>query len=93
MREASVSCGSLNRVLPSQHEMLATARVTHFEIATRSPTAVALCKEVLNALDGKSTVEQLALEANAFARAFDSDDGREGVAAFVAKRQPQFAGR
>jgi enoyl-CoA hydratase len=85
--------GLVNRVLPSRHEMLATARVTLLEIAARSPTAVALCKEVLNGLAGKSTLEQLALEANAFARAFDSDDGREGVAAFVAKRQPQFAGR
>jgi enoyl-CoA hydratase len=85
--------GLVNRVFASRDEMLGAARVTLDEIAQRSPVAVALCKEVLNGLPGKSTLQQLALEAAAFARAFETDDKREGVAAFVAKRAPHFTGR
>jgi enoyl-CoA hydratase len=85
--------GLVNRVFASRDEMLGAARVTLDEVAQRSPVAVALCKEVLNGLPGKSTLQQLALEAAAFARAFETDDKREGVAAFVAKRAPHFTGR
>jgi len=85
--------GLVNDVFGDRAAMFAAARATLAEIATRSPAAVALCKHVLGNLDGKSTAEQLALEASAFARAFGTQDKRVGVAAFVAKQTPSFVGR
>ena len=85
--------GLVNRVFPSRAVMLEAAHATLLEIAARSPVAVALCKSVLVDLDGRSTADQLALEADAFEGVFDSDDKREGVAAFLARRPPQFTGR
>ncbi|HEY5925560.1 MAG TPA: enoyl-CoA hydratase-related protein [Kofleriaceae bacterium] len=85
--------GLVNEVFADRAAMLAAARATLAEIATRSPAAVALCKHVLVNLDGKSTADQLALEAAAFTRAFNTEDKQEGVAAFVAKRPARFVGR
>ena len=38
-------------------------------------------------------ISGLRREADAFRRCLVSEDGQEGVAAFVEKRQPQFTGR
>jgi enoyl-CoA hydratase len=43
------------------------------------------------ALGGDST-EPLAREVDTFALAFTTDDQREGMAAFLEKRAPKFAG-
>jgi len=62
-------------------------------IATRPPLAVRLAKEaVLRAYDVGLT-EALAGERQAFALLAASDDRREGLAAFLEKRPPQFTGR
>jgi enoyl-CoA hydratase len=62
-------------------------------IATRPPLAVRLAKEaVLRAYDVGLT-EALAAERQAFALLAASDDRREGLAAFLEKRAPQFTGR
>ncbi|HDH02719.1 MAG TPA: enoyl-CoA hydratase, partial [Actinobacteria bacterium] len=37
--------------------------------------------------------EALAVEAAAFAGVFVTEDAKEGVAAFIAKREPEFEGR
>jgi enoyl-CoA hydratase len=89
----AVRMGLVNQVFADREGMLAGARATLAEIAERSPLAVKLCKHVFAKLDGKSTSDQLALEAAAFARAFASEDKQVGVAAFVTKRVPTFVGR
>ena len=58
-----------------------------------SPVALRLAKEALRAAFEKPLAEGLVYEKERFLDAFASEDGREGVAAFVEKRRPDFKGR
>jgi enoyl-CoA hydratase len=63
------------------------------EIATKPPLAVQLGKDaVLHAFD-LSLQEGLAYERKNFYLLFASEDMREGMAAFIEKRKPEFKGR
>jgi enoyl-CoA hydratase len=62
-------------------------------LAAKSPLALAYAKEAVNqALQGDHR-GNLELEARLFAMAFSSEDQKEGMAAFVEKREPRFQGR
>ncbi|ODV41316.1 enoyl-CoA hydratase [Cupriavidus sp. UYMMa02A] len=62
-------------------------------LANMPTFAYGLIKEALNASFGNDLPAQLELEASQQSRACRSEDFREGVAAFVGKRPPQFKGR
>ena len=85
--------GIASRVFASRAEMLAAAHESLALIATRSPVAVAVCKQILRDLPGHTMADQLAAEAAGFRHVFGTADKREGVAAFVAKRTPRFGGQ
>ena len=70
-------------------KVLETAR----SLATKSPLALAAAKEAVNRALGGSHAENLAREGDRFGGLFASDDAREGLAAFVEKREPRFTGR
>jgi enoyl-CoA hydratase len=62
-------------------------------IASKGPLAVAAAKVAINrALQGDH-VENLASEADSFGELFSSADAKEGMTAFVEKREPDFSGR
>jgi enoyl-CoA hydratase len=62
-------------------------------LAAKSPLALAYAKEATNlALQGPHR-SNLEIEARLFAMAFSSEDQKEGMAAFVEKREPKFSGR
>ena len=62
-------------------------------IAEKSPTALRLAKQsVLKAFE-TSLAEGLAFERRNLALAFEGEDQKEGMAAFVEKRKPRFRGR
>jgi len=62
-------------------------------LASKSPVALAAAKRALNhALQGDH-VENLGREADEFGTLFSSDDAKEGMTAFVQKREPTFTGR
>jgi len=74
---------------PVLEEALETARL----LATKSPLALRTAKALLNRAPDGDHEANLAAEAAEFAALFASADAHEGLAAFVAKREPHFTGR
>jgi len=62
-------------------------------IATKSPIALRLAKEAVNAAAELPLTDGLAHERRLFYLLFASDDQKEGMAAFLEKREPDFKGR
>jgi enoyl-CoA hydratase len=62
-------------------------------IATRAPVAQLLAREAVEQAFEASLEAGLGLERRAFAQAFASADAREGIDAFLAKRDPVWQGR
>jgi enoyl-CoA hydratase len=62
-------------------------------LASKSPLALAAAKEVVNRAFQGEHADNLEREAEAFGGLFDSEDAKEGLAAFVEKREPTFRGR
>ncbi len=62
-------------------------------IATKSPIALRLAKEAVNAAYEMSLTDALAHERRLFYLLFSSEDQKEGMAAFLEKRSPDFKGR
>jgi enoyl-CoA hydratase len=63
------------------------------KIATKSPLALRLAKESVNAAYEMSLTDALAHERRLFYLLFASEDQKEGMAAFLEKRTPDFTGR
>ncbi len=84
--------GLVNRIAPVEL-YLDEAKALAKEIAKKSPVAVKLAKEaILKAFDG-SLVEGLEFERKNFYMLFSSEDQKEGMRAFLEKRQATFTGR
>jgi enoyl-CoA hydratase len=74
-------------------ELMAKTRELCETLAAKSPLALAYAKEATNlALQGEHRAS-LETEARLFAMLFSSEDQKEGMAAFVEKREPDFRGR
>ena len=74
-------------------ELMERVRETARLLTSKSPLALAYAKEAANlALQG-SHEAALTQEASFFAMLFSSEDQKEGMAAFIEKREPRFAGR
>jgi enoyl-CoA hydratase len=82
----------VERVVPRE-ELLDAAVGIAKTIAARSPHAVAVLRELARTTRDLSLEEGLRREADGFRRCLASEDGAEGVAAFLEKREPQFTGR
>jgi enoyl-CoA hydratase / 3-hydroxyacyl-CoA dehydrogenase len=89
LAEEAFELGLVNRVV-DDHELLDTALQWARKLAAQAPLAARQIKRV----SGKSDLDQgIDAEKNAFAQVFASEDAREGIAAFLAKRQARFEGR
>lgn len=84
--------GLVDRVV-ADASLLDEAVALATSIAAQSPHAVAVLKEVANATRDAELADGLRAEAAAFQRCLDSEDGAEGVAAFLEKRAPRWSGR
>ncbi len=79
--------------LVDEGEHLNKAKELASRMARWSPVALGLAKQAVRVAFEKPLTEGLDDERELFLSAFDSDDGREGVRAFVEKRMPNFKGR
>jgi len=92
--DARTACdwGLVEKVVPRE-ELLDTALEIARSIAARSPHSVAVLRELARTTRDLPLEEGLRREAYAFRQCLESEDGAEGVAAFLEKREPQFTGR
>ena len=84
--------GLVEKVVPRAElddAALAIART----FAARSPHAIAVLRELARTTRDLPLEEGLRREAEGFRRCIASDDGIEGVSAFIEKREPDFTGR
>jgi enoyl-CoA hydratase len=75
-----------------QDPVLDKARETAALLATKSPVALGLMKDLANRALGGDHAENLRAEGDTFGELFASDDAKEGLTAFVEKREPVFRG-
>jgi len=84
--------GLVEKVVPRE-ELDAAALEIAGSFAARSPHAVAVLRELARTTRDLPLEEGLRREAEGFRRCLASEDGLEGVSAFIEKREPTFTGR
>jgi enoyl-CoA hydratase len=90
--EEAARFGLVNRVVPVE-DYLDVAIDLAAQIAARAPVAIQSAKDAVNmALETPLTVG-LAYERNHFYALFSTEDQKEGMAAFLEKRDPQWQGK
>ena len=90
--ETAYAWGLVEQVVPAGQLDEATFAIAD-RIAARSPHAVAVLRELARTTRDLPLEEGLRREADGFVRCLRSEDGAEGVAAFIEKRPPTFTGR
>jgi enoyl-CoA hydratase len=84
--------GLVERVVPREQLMDAAMDIAR-TLAERSPHAVGVVKELARTTRDVPLEEGLKREAEGFFRCLRSEDGAEGVAAFIEKREARWTGR
>jgi enoyl-CoA hydratase len=84
--------GLVNEVVPAA-DLIARAEAILKKIASNGPIAVKFALEATNKGVETSQAEGLLLEASYFGLCAATEDKKEGAAAFLQKRTPQFHGR
>jgi len=87
----ALELGLADRVVPGG-EVLAAATALAAELAGNAPTAVRMAKWALEVGADLPLEAAMEVEDQAWRRAVLSDDRREGIAAWVEKRDPQWPG-
>ncbi len=87
--EEAERCGLVARVVPTER-LLDEALEAAQTIASYSLPSVIMAKECINAADEGSLSETLMFERRNFHALFATEDQKEGMAAFVEKREPNF---
>jgi enoyl-CoA hydratase len=87
----AVQYGLANHAYP-ETEILENAYKLARKISKKSPGALRASIELLNYAKTQEFYEGTKREAELFGEVFASKDGKEGIQAFIEKRQPQFTG-
>jgi len=88
--EEALRIGLVNGV---HDPVLDKAREVATLLSSKSPISLRLMKELANRALGGDHAANLEAEGRVFGELFSSEDAKEGLAAFVEKREPKFAGR
>ena len=83
--------GIVNQVVEPEELETATMQLAE-RLRAAPPLALAAAKQAVYASDAADLEEMLRYETEAQLRCFESDDGHEGVHAFLEKRDPNFTG-
>lgn len=89
--QEALTCGLINHVYP-QENLLAEAKKLAIEIADKAPLAIGYSKQAINQGLEMDLKRGLDLEANLFGLCFATKDQKEGMRAFLEKRQVKFIG-
>ncbi len=84
--------GIVNRLCKPE-ELLSDARTTAGQIAMKGPLAVGMAKRVIHEGFDLPLAKGLNLELETFPKCFETEDVREGLAAFLEKRPASFKGK
>jgi enoyl-CoA hydratase len=84
--------GLVSRVVPMD-ELMPAVREIAAKIAAKSPAAARIAKQAINRGMQTGLESGLAYEREMYSLALTLEDKKEGVAAFVEKRKPNFIGR
>ncbi|KKM12860.1 crotonase [Clostridiales bacterium PH28_bin88] len=90
--ERAWQVGLVNHVVPAS-ELLARAKAMAKRISANGQLAVKFAKEAVNNGLEMDVDRAMAYEADLFGLCFSTADRKEGMAAFVEKRKPQFQGK
>jgi enoyl-CoA hydratase len=90
--ETAYAWGLVEKVVPVA-ELEDAALEIAARIASQSPHAVGVLRELARTTRDLPLEEGLRREADGFARCLRSEDGAEGISAFIEKRAPTFTGR
>jgi enoyl-CoA hydratase/carnithine racemase len=82
----ALAIGLVEEVVPSG-QALSTALALAAKVARQSPSSVAACKTLIQAGRTSPTQHNLPLERERFVSLFDTEDQKEGVQAFLGKRE------
>jgi len=86
-----LALGLCNRVVPAD-SLLAETRTWALELAAKAPLALRYSKQALRFSQDAPLSEAVDNEADLQKLCVDSDDGTEGIKAFMEKRAPQWKG-
>ena len=85
------AAGLVNKVVADE-ELMAEARALAGRLARQAPLAMAETKRLLNMDVDASLAESIREGGRGLSRMLETEDGKEGVAAFLEKRRPEFKG-
>ena len=89
---AAQAAGLVNKVVADE-EVLKTAQQWAAKLAAKAPLALGRTKKLMRQAGATSYAEAIAAEAALQGLCIDSDDSREGISAFLEKREAVFKGK
>jgi enoyl-CoA hydratase len=90
--EEAYHFGLVNRVVPVEVYLDQALKLAN-ELAVRSPLAIRIGKEMVNHALESFLADGIADERRSFYYLFSSEDQKEGMRAFIEKRDPEWKGR
>lgn len=89
--DEALRIGLINKVVPAE-KLMEEAKAMARTIASRAPVAVRMAKQLINEGMNVDLESGLAMESKGFAICFSTNDQKEGMKAFLEKREAKFTG-